>query len=80
MLLSEASITNIFCSGDSLMKAQLRKLDSLIEQAQLKESDNVLEIGFGWGSLAIRAVQVRDCADHRVPRCRANQITKPTAP
>lgn len=48
----------VFPAGDSLAKAQIRKLDALIAMAKLKAQDNVLEIGFGWGSLAIRAAQV----------------------
>ncbi len=35
----------------------MAKLDALIEQAGLVAGHEVLEIGFGWGSLAIRAVQ-----------------------
>ena len=45
-------------AGDSLEVAQMRKLDSLIDLAKLTAGDSVLEIGCGWGSLAIRAVQV----------------------
>lgn len=53
--------------GQSLAEAQLRKLDALIEMAQLKANDNVLEIGFGWGSMAMRAVQVCSlpCQQHQ---------------
>ena len=46
-------------AGDSLKQAQLNKLDALIEKAGIKETDHVLEIGCGWGSMAIHAVQVR---------------------
>lgn len=35
----------------------MRKLDYLLDLAKLKPSDHVLEVGFGWGSMAIRAVQ-----------------------
>ena len=45
-------------AGDSLKQAQLNKLDALIEKAGIKETDHVLEIGCGWGSMAIHAVQV----------------------
>ena len=47
-------------AGDSLEQAQLRKLDALIDMAKLKPTDKVLEIGCGWGSLAIRAAQVQE--------------------
>lgn len=46
------------CAGDSLEQAQLNKLDALIGMAGINEADHVLEIGCGWGSMAIRAVQV----------------------
>ncbi len=46
---------------DTLEKAQYRKLDSIIDKACLKSSDHVLEIGCGWGSFAIRAVQKTRC-------------------
>ena len=45
-------------AGESLQHAQLNKLDALIEKAGIKKSDHVLEIGCGWGSMAIHAVQV----------------------
>lgn len=46
-------------AGDSLKQAQLNKLDALIERAGIKKTDHVLEIGCGWGSMAIHAVQVQ---------------------
>ncbi len=45
--------------GDSLEQAQLRKMDALIAKARIAAGEHVLEIGCGWGSLALRAVQVR---------------------
>ena len=48
-------------AGDSLKQAQLNKLDALVAQAGITASDHVLEIGCGWGSLAIRAVQTTNC-------------------
>ena len=47
--------------GEDLHTAQIRKLDLIIKKARLKESDHVLEIGCGWGSMAIRAVQQTGC-------------------
>lgn len=38
---------------DELEAAQVRKLRRLIERARLSKGDRVLEIGSGWGSLAI---------------------------
>jgi len=46
---------------ESLIDAQHRKIDLLLEKVQLKSGDHLLEIGSGWGSLAIRAAQNYDC-------------------
>jgi cyclopropane-fatty-acyl-phospholipid synthase len=46
---------------ESLEEAQNRKLDRVIDKAKIKSSDHVLEIGTGWGSFAIRAVQKTGC-------------------
>ncbi len=45
-------------AGDTLEQAQLNKLDALIAMAGISKGDHVLEVGCGWGSMAIRAVQV----------------------
>ncbi|GJN70141.1 hypothetical protein PLICBS_004193 [Purpureocillium lilacinum] len=45
--------------NDSLEKAQRRKLSYHIKAARIQPSDHVLEIGTGWGSFAIQAVQER---------------------
>ncbi|KAJ2082231.1 hypothetical protein H4R24_001753 [Coemansia sp. RSA 988] len=47
--------------NDTLEAAQLRKLDMLIDKACLQSSDYVLDLGCGWGSLAIRAVERIGC-------------------
>ena len=39
----------------------MRKLDRFIDNARLKQTDHVLEIGTGWASFAIRAVQRTGC-------------------
>ncbi|KAF1948898.1 cyclopropane-fatty-acyl-phospholipid synthase [Byssothecium circinans] len=46
---------------ETLEEAQMRKLDRFIDNTHLKPSDHLLEIGTGWGSLAIRAVQRTNC-------------------
>ncbi|KIV93643.1 hypothetical protein PV10_04840 [Exophiala mesophila] len=48
-------------ADETLQEAQYRKLDRFIDNAKIKPSDHVLEIGTGWGSLAIRAVQRTGC-------------------
>jgi cyclopropane-fatty-acyl-phospholipid synthase len=47
--------------SDSLEEAQMNKLRSMIRKAQVKETDHVLEIGCGWGSLAVVAVKETGC-------------------
>jgi cyclopropane-fatty-acyl-phospholipid synthase len=52
----------IFESKDEPLEiAQYRKLDRVIRQARIQPQDHVLEIGSGWGSFAIRAVQRTGC-------------------
>ncbi|KAJ4301590.1 hypothetical protein N0V90_003683 [Kalmusia sp. IMI 367209] len=46
---------------ETLEDAQMRKLDRFIDNAHIKSADHVLEIGTGWGSFAIRAVQRTNC-------------------
>ncbi len=43
--------------NESLESAQQRKLDGILDYAQVGAGTRVLEIGSGWGSLAIRAAQ-----------------------
>jgi cyclopropane-fatty-acyl-phospholipid synthase len=40
-----------------LEAAQMRKMDAVLDDAQVAEGTRVLEIGSGWGALAIRAAQ-----------------------
>jgi cyclopropane-fatty-acyl-phospholipid synthase len=46
---------------ETLEDAQMRKLDRFIDNARIKPTDHVLEIGTGWASFAIRAVQHTGC-------------------
>lgn len=39
----------------------MRKLDRFIDNTHIKSTDHVLEIGTGWGSFAMRAVQRTGC-------------------
>jgi len=46
-------------SGDDreLVAGQLRKIDGVLDYAGVREGSRVLEIGTGWGALAVRAAQ-----------------------
>ena len=46
-----------FAPGDSLEQGQLRKVDRMLQRLQLKPGDRLLEIGCGWGTLAIEAAR-----------------------
>lgn len=48
-------------SEDTLEQAQYAKIDRLLGQLDLTADDHLLEIGTGWGSLAIRAAQRFGC-------------------
>lgn len=45
---------------DTLEQAQLNKIDHMLDLAGVKSGDHILEIGSGWGALALRAAQ-RGC-------------------
>ena len=47
--------------NESLEEAQLRKIDRILERACLAEHHHLLEIGTGWGTLAMRAVTRFGC-------------------
>ncbi|KAL6971255.1 cyclopropane-fatty-acyl-phospholipid synthase [Sarracenia purpurea var. burkii] len=52
----------VFKSEDEDLKnAQLRKISILIEKARISKEHEILEIGCGWGSLAIEAVKRTGC-------------------
>ncbi len=46
-----------FARGEALADAQKRKIDLLLDRLDLKPGDRLLEIGCGWGSLAIAAAE-----------------------
>lgn len=54
-------VSNPASSQETLEQAQDRKLLRFITNANIKSSDHVLEIGTGWGSFAILAVERTGC-------------------
>jgi cyclopropane-fatty-acyl-phospholipid synthase len=48
----------LWAEGDTLERAQLRKLDHLIEGARAGGADRVLDVGCGWGALLVRLVEL----------------------
>ncbi len=51
----------IYRDGDSLADAQRRKLDRLCDLLELSPRDHLLELGCGWGGMAIHAARTRGC-------------------
>jgi len=51
----------VFEPGDSLADAQRRKYDAMCGLAGVGEGDHVLEIGTGWGGMAMHAAATRGC-------------------
>jgi cyclopropane-fatty-acyl-phospholipid synthase len=47
--------------GQSLEDAQLARLERICDQLQLSADDHLLEIGTGWGGMAIHAATTRGC-------------------
>jgi cyclopropane-fatty-acyl-phospholipid synthase len=45
----------------TLEEAQWRKLDTLLDRAQVKPGQQVLDIGFGWGGLSLHAAKKYGC-------------------
>jgi cyclopropane-fatty-acyl-phospholipid synthase len=51
----------VFEPGDSLEQAQRRKCERMCELVDLRADDHLLEIGTGWGGLAMYAAATRGC-------------------
>jgi cyclopropane-fatty-acyl-phospholipid synthase len=48
-----------FEPGDDLTAAQVRKIDGILDLARVRSGMHLLEIGSGWGALAVRAARER---------------------
>jgi cyclopropane-fatty-acyl-phospholipid synthase len=55
------SAAQFLSPDDTLEQAQLNKLERICQKLALKPSDHLLEIGTGWGSMAIYAAQNYGC-------------------
>lgn len=49
-------------ADDSLQRAQENKIDSIITKANIPQDGSLLEIGSGWGALALEAVKRHNCS------------------
>ncbi|EMJ3465852.1 TPA: class I SAM-dependent methyltransferase [Vibrio harveyi] len=58
MLYSSALYNQV---DDSLEQAQINKMERLCQQLELKSSDHVIEIGTGWGAMAIYMAEQYGC-------------------
>ncbi|ANO33191.1 cyclopropane-fatty-acyl-phospholipid synthase [Vibrio breoganii] len=58
MLYSAAVYNN---SSDTLEQAQINKMDRLCQQLKLQSGDSVIEIGTGWGGMAIYMAKTYGC-------------------
>ena len=55
------SAAQFLSPSDTLEQAQLNKLERICQKLALKPSDHLLEIGTGWGSMALYAAQHYGC-------------------
>jgi len=46
---------------DTLEEAEMRKIDTLLDRAQLQPGQTMLDIGFGWGGLSLHAAKKYGC-------------------
>ena len=51
----------MFAMGDSLEQASQRKLDRICQKLDLRPGDHLVEIGTGWGGMALHAAQEFGC-------------------
>ncbi|KAI8848583.1 S-adenosyl-L-methionine-dependent methyltransferase [Chytridium lagenaria] len=61
MTYSLPDLENNDFANESLEEAQISKIHSILDMAAIREGDHVLEIGTGWGALAIEAVRRHKC-------------------
>ncbi len=53
--------SGIFAPGDTLEQASERKLERICEKLQLGPNDHLIEIGTGWGGMAVHAAERYGC-------------------
>jgi cyclopropane-fatty-acyl-phospholipid synthase len=66
MTYSSAIFAEPISEDEPLENAQARKIDNLLDRLALKDGDQLLEIGCGWGSLAERALARCDLEYHGI--------------
>lgn len=54
--------SGIFAPGDTLDQASERKLDRICQKLDLRPSDHLVEIGTGWGGMAVHAASRYGCS------------------
>ncbi|SJL13978.1 uncharacterized protein ARMOST_17430 [Armillaria ostoyae] len=62
----DADLTGV--SEDTLEDGQMRKMKMILQKADIQPGDRVLEIGTGWGALAILAAST-------IPGCKVDTVT-----
>jgi cyclopropane fatty-acyl-phospholipid synthase-like methyltransferase len=57
MMIYTSGIMGSSTKRETLEQMQLRKLDTVLKKINLKAGDRMLDIGCGWGTLAIHAAK-----------------------
>ncbi len=63
---SSADFAGLKANKDNLAKAQNQKIDRLLDRLDLQDGQNLLEVGCGWGALAVRALGQKAIAYHGI--------------
>lgn len=61
-------------SGDSLDRAQTKKLELICRKLRLKEGERFLDIGCGWGSLVLHAASEHNATAHGITLSREQAL------
>jgi cyclopropane-fatty-acyl-phospholipid synthase len=61
-------------ADEPLETAQLRKIHAILDRANVQEGQHILEIGTGWGTLAMEAVKKYKCTVTSITLSKEQQI------